>query len=173
MLPLSLLALVLVLTPATLAVPPWYEQYRHPRVIVPQSYYEVLRIRSATAPNPHAVTDVACLDPNAHIISHDELAATLAICGGIAGAASTRTCGRSSRSGAGGGGRLAETEGRSGTARFVLRAVRGSGAAVTISKGAWVQCVRAAREACPTGSMSGVCLGGASRGNVMFTLTGV
>jgi ferredoxin len=65
-----------------------------------------------------------------------------------------------------------ETFGQSGTARFTLRAME-PGATINISKEQWVQCVRAARDSCPTGSMSGTCRGGASRGNVGFTLMGV
>ncbi|KAL2022804.1 hypothetical protein VTK56DRAFT_4620 [Thermocarpiscus australiensis] len=157
--PLLLLQLIISLTAISLAAPQWYEKYSVPRVIVPQSYYEVLKIRASAPINPRAVADVNCLDPNAHIVFHDETAAELAICGGIAGSA-TAQC----------GGAPAETEGRSGTALFTLRAVN-AGATINIAKDRWVQCVRAAREACPTGSMSGICFGGASSGNVGFTLT--
>jgi hypothetical protein len=83
----------------------------------------------------------------------------LAICGGIAGSSVGR-CGGSRR----------ETEGRSGRAVFAARAVR-DGATINVSKDRWVQCVGAARQACPTGSFQAVCVGGATRGDVEFTFT--
>ncbi|KXX74259.1 hypothetical protein MMYC01_208776 [Madurella mycetomatis] len=158
----SLLLLLTLIPTLCLAAPRWYEKYTTlPRVVVPQSYYEVFNIRAQTPINPRAVTDVNCLDPKKHIISHDESAASLTICGGIAGSGKTKC-----------GGSPAETFGRSGTALFTLRAMD-EGQTINISKTRWLQCVQAAREACPTGSVSGTCIGGASRGNVGFTLTGV
>ncbi|KAL2126350.1 hypothetical protein VTI74DRAFT_1134 [Chaetomium olivicolor] len=164
----ALLALT-TLIPLILALPspkqPWYERYHHPIVRVPQSYYEALQLRRQTPLNPHAARDIACADRNSHILFHDEHAATLAICGGLAGgtaASATTTC----------DGSAGETEGRSGTALFTLRAVE-SGAGVKISKEEWVACVRAAREACPRGSVEGVCVGGATRGDVRFSLRAV
>jgi hypothetical protein len=61
------------------------------------------------------------------------------------------------------------TTGQSGTAQFVLSAVE-KGATITISKARWEACVRAARAVCPTGSMKATCVGGASSGDVVFTL---
>lgn len=85
----------------------------------------------------------------------------LAICGGIAGA-SVGAC----------QGSPAETTGRSGRAVFTARATQ-EGASINISKDRWVACVGAAREACPVGSFRAVCAGGATRGNVVFTLAAV
>ncbi|KAF7519576.1 hypothetical protein G7054_g13055 [Neopestalotiopsis clavispora] len=81
----------------------------------------------------------------------------LSICGGIAG--SETKC----------RGAPAATTGHSGSARFSLEPVN-DGAAVNISKDRWEQCVRAARSVCPTGSMSGTCRGGATSGDLKFTL---
>lgn len=91
-----------------------------------------------------------------NIVSHDQNVAELGICGGIAG--SITKC----------GGAPASTTGQSGTAKFALKATSGT---INISKGRWEGCIRAARAVCPTGSMSGTCTGGASTGNVDFTLT--
>lgn len=96
-------------------------------------------------------------DQHRHIIFHEENAAQLAICGGIAGAASR--C----------GGSPATTVGRKGTAVFTLAAVS-RGATIDISKVRWEECVHAARAVCPTGSLSAMCLGGATSGDVAFTL---
>lgn len=85
-------------------------------------------------------------------------AAILSICGGIAG--DITHC----------RGRPHETTGKVGSALFKLNAVSPE-AKITISKGQWEQCQRAARDACPTGSMLGTCIGGATYGNVAFTLT--
>ena len=92
-----------------------------------------------------------------HIIFHEENAAQLAICGGISG--STSHC----------GGSPVTTIGQKGSARFVLSALSG-GATIDISKARWESCVHAARAVCPTGSLSATCLGGATSGNVAFTL---
>jgi len=83
--------------------------------------------------------------------------AELGICGGIAGAITK--C----------GGAPTSTTGKSGTAQFKLAAVS-QGATINISKGRWEQCVRAARAVCPTGSIQATCAGGASTGDVAFTL---
>lgn len=91
-------------------------------------------------------------------MSHDQNVAELSICGGIAG--SIQKC----------GGSPVSTTGQSGTARFTLEAAT-SGATINISKSRWEQCVRAAQAVCPTGSMSGTCAGGASTGDVVFTLS--
>ncbi|KAK4186151.1 hypothetical protein QBC35DRAFT_282810 [Podospora australis] len=164
--PSMLCLLTLALATLTLAAPTkWYEKYNNVlsrRVLVPQSYYEVLKMRSQIPLNPRAVRDVTCLDRRSHIVYHDENVAELAICGGIAGGDKTKRC----------QGKPRETYGRSGTALFSLKAMDAK-ATINISKQKWEQCVRAAREACPTGSLSGICLGGATSGNVGFTLTGV
>lgn len=60
--PLLLLQVILTLSTLSLAAPRWYEKYRVPRVVVPQSYYEVLK----TPANPRAVADITCLDPRAY-----------------------------------------------------------------------------------------------------------
>lgn len=88
---------------------------------------------------------------------HDQNVAELGICGGIAG--SITKC----------QGSPASTVGQSGSAKFSLQAAT-AGATINISKGRWEQCVRAARAVCPTGSLSGTCAGGASTGDVEFTL---
>ncbi|KAK3329618.1 hypothetical protein B0H66DRAFT_32258 [Apodospora peruviana] len=128
------------------------------RVIVPQTHYEVINARFSMPIDPSAVVDVKCLDPKANIVFHDMTAAILSICGGIAG--DITKC----------QGRPEKTRGQSGSALFKLNAVS-TGAKITISKGQWERCQRAARDACPTGSMSGTCVGGATSGNVAFTLT--
>ncbi|KAK4459186.1 hypothetical protein QBC42DRAFT_232168 [Cladorrhinum samala] len=153
-----------LLSPSLAAPTKWYEKYSVARVIVPQSYYEVLKMRISTPVNSKAVREVACLDRKAHIVSHDELAAELSICGGIEG--SVAKC----------RGNLKETTGRRGTALFTLRAVDAAaspGAAINLTKARWEQCVRAARDQCPTGSLSGICVGGATTGDVEFSLVAV
>lgn len=95
-----------------------------------------------------------------HIIFHEENAAQLAICGGISGGGADQRCG---------GPPAATTVGRRGSAVFSLRAVRG-GATIDISKVRWEECVHAARAVCPTGSLSATCLGGATSGDVAFSL---
>lgn len=62
-----------------------------------------------------------------------------------------------------------ETEGSYRSAKFTLSAVD-EFASINISKDRWMQCIRAARSECPTGSLSAVCVGGASTGDVAFTL---
>lgn len=83
--------------------------------------------------------------------------ATLSICGGIQGA--IQKCGGSPRS----------TTGESGTARFTLTPTV-AGATINVSKGRWEGCIRAARAVCTAGSFESVCKGGASEGDVAFTL---
>ncbi|ETS79450.1 hypothetical protein PFICI_09303 [Pestalotiopsis fici W106-1] len=120
-------------------------------------HYEVLAMRASTTVDPNAVTNVECTDANVNIVFHDQNVAELGICGGIAG--SITKCGGAPES----------TTGESGTALFTLNAAT-SGATINISKGRWEGCIRAARAVCPTGSISGTCVGGASTGNVDFTL---
>ena len=103
-----------------------------------------------------SVPHVLILEPR-NIVFHDQNVAELAICGGIAG--SITKC----------GGNPAATTGQSGTALFTLKTTD-AGATINISKGRWEQCIRAARAVCPTGSVSGTCVGGATTGNVAFTL---
>ena len=67
------------------------------------------------------------------------------------------------------GGAPISTTGSSGTALFSLK-VDTAGATINVSKGRWESCVRAARAVCPTGTFSSTCIGGASTGNVEFTL---
>ncbi|KAK0729187.1 hypothetical protein B0T21DRAFT_385289 [Apiosordaria backusii] len=165
---LNLLLLVLSLSSVALSAPAttprapkprWYETYSQVarRAIVPQSYYEVLHLRRSQYPlaNPRTIVkDVVCLDRRAHIVAHDEAAASLQICNG-------------SISGAGGKcqGSVKETSARMGTAVFTLRSLNPK-QTINVSKERWQQCAWAAREACPTGSLSGVCLGGATRGGM-------
>ncbi|KAI1478388.1 hypothetical protein K445DRAFT_24055 [Daldinia sp. EC12] len=128
-----------------------------PHYSIDGEHLEVLNMRASTSVNPGAVSNVECLDRNKNIVFHDQNVAELSICGGIAG--SIQKCGGAPKS----------TTGRSGSAEFKLSAAT-SGATINISKGRWEQCVRAARAVCPTGSMKGTCTGGASSGNVDFTL---
>ncbi|KAK3383786.1 hypothetical protein B0T24DRAFT_673619 [Lasiosphaeria ovina] len=160
MLPAALfLRAVLALAGACLAMPSAYHMF--PRVMVPQTHYEVLSMRASTEVNPRAALDTRCIDRNDRIVFHDQNVAELDICGGIAGAATK--CG---------GQPAPSTTGRSGTALFTLRAAD-AGATINISKGRWEQCVRAARSVCPTGSLAATCVGGATSGNVAFTLTSI
>jgi hypothetical protein len=68
------------------------------------------------------------------------------------------------------GGAPTSTTSSSGTALFELK-VTDAGATINVSKGRWEGCVRAARAVCPTGTFSSTCIGGASTGNVAFTLS--
>lgn len=61
------------------------------------------------------------------------------------------------------------TQARVGSALFTLKAVE-PGSTINITKKRWEQCVHAARAACPTGSLTAMCLGGASKGDVRFSL---
>ncbi|KAB2568658.1 hypothetical protein DBV05_g12663 [Lasiodiplodia theobromae] len=104
------------------------------------------------------VTDTTCTDPSANLDTHDTNVAILSICGGIAG--SIQKCGGSPSS----------TTGESGTARFDL-STTDAGATINISKGRWERCVKAARLTCPTGTFESTCIGGATSGDVKFTLS--
>jgi len=95
--------------------------------------------------------------PHRNIVFHDENVAQLSICGGIAG--SITKC----------GGAPASTVGQSGTAKFSLKPLT-AGATLNISKGRWERCIKAARQACPTGSLKATCPSGASSGDTEFTL---
>ncbi|AEO53992.1 hypothetical protein MYCTH_2295999 [Thermothelomyces thermophilus ATCC 42464] len=163
---LVLLAFTLaLLAHLTLAAPPqpWYEKYNQRRVIVPQSYYEALSLRRQAPVKPNAVRDMVCLDTSTRFLLYDEYAASLAICGSIAGPGATRCEGNP-----------AETVGTSGRAAFALQATeRDRGATINVSKEAWARCVAAAREACPQGRYRGVCVGGATKGDVSFELMSV
>ncbi|KAK3310548.1 uncharacterized protein B0T15DRAFT_41644 [Chaetomium strumarium] len=161
---LTFLSLTLFLSTLSVAAPtpqPWYEKYHQPRVAVPQTYYEAVSLRRQTPITRNVVQDVVCLDSSVNFIEYDEHAAMLGICGGIAGS-SVGSC----------RGSPATTTGRSGKAQFTARATQ-KGATISISKDSWAACVGAARQACPKGSFRGVCLGGATRGDVAFELTSV
>ncbi|TVY69005.1 hypothetical protein LSUE1_G006367 [Lachnellula suecica] len=142
--------IAILLAAAAVAVP-------FPSVTVSQDHYEVLRLRASTTVDPTAVTGTTCTDTTTNIVFHDQNVAELAICGGIAGAITK--C----------GGAPTSTTGSSGSALFQLNAVT-AGATINVSKGRWEGCVRAARAVCPTGSFSSTCVGGASTGDVAFTL---
>lgn len=174
---LPTLPTLLLLPLLTLAAP----SQKYPRFTVPQSHFEVLSMRQSTPLNPRAITDTQCIDRNTyvsprppppsppspsqpptdnsprHIVFHEQNAAELSICDGLPGG----RCRTGER----------ETVGRAGSAVFVLRAVE-PGASVTVTKGRWEGCVRAARAVCPTGSLKSRCLGGASSGDVEFWLGG-
>ncbi|KAI1203065.1 hypothetical protein F5X97DRAFT_157280 [Nemania serpens] len=143
--------LLLVSAACSFASPVW------PHYTVDNEHFEVLALRANTQVNPAAVSDVKCIDSRLNIVFHDQNVAELGICGGISG--SITKC----------GGAPEATTGQSGSARFTLTTAT-KGARINISKGRWEQCVRAARAICPTGSMSGTCSGGASSGDVNFTL---
>ncbi|WQF77166.1 hypothetical protein CDEST_02180 [Colletotrichum destructivum] len=122
-----------------------------------QSNGNFLEIRASKDVNPDAVTGTTCLDKNVKIDKHDLNVATLAICGGIQGA--IQKCGGAPKS----------TTGQSGTAKFTLDPTV-AGATINVSKGRWEGCIRAARATCPTGSFKSTCKGGASEGDIGFTL---
>ncbi|ORY65966.1 uncharacterized protein BCR38DRAFT_339294 [Pseudomassariella vexata] len=153
MLSTTLLQSLLLVAGANLALgnPVWARSIGAPEHI------EVLKMRASTSVNPDSVSNTKCIDPSVDIDFHDQNVAELGICGGIAG--TIQKCGGAPES----------TTGTSGTAEFKLNAAT-SGATINISKGRWEQCIRAARAVCPTGSMSGTCAGGASEGDVDFTL---
>ncbi|KAJ0159274.1 hypothetical protein CTA2_10004 [Colletotrichum tanaceti] len=148
--------LVLLAATAALAAPAG-QTFKLPRFTVPQQHFEVLRMRSQEPVNPAAMLEATCIDRNAHIVFHDQNAAELAICGGISG--DVTAC----------RGGPATTVGQVGSARFSLRPTF-AGAELIIAKTRWDQCVRAARDKCPTGSVRAVCVGGATVGDVEFTL---
>lgn len=152
---------------------------------MPQSYYEVLHIRREqyALANPRSIVkDVVCLNRKAsvlppsrplslvgiewlincrHIVAHDEAAASLQICNGsIAGTGRGQYC----------QGGLKATEAKVGTAVFRLKSVN-ERQSINVSRERWQMCVQAAREACPTGGLRGVCLGAARwGGSVGFEL---
>ncbi|KAI1083036.1 hypothetical protein F5B20DRAFT_443852 [Whalleya microplaca] len=128
-----------------------------PHYTVDNEHFEVLSLRASVGVNSAAVSDVTCLDRNVNIVFHDQNVAELAICGSISG--SVTKC----------RGAPETTIGQSGSAQFTLKTTA-PGATINISKERWEQCVRAARAVCPTGSMKATCMGGASKGNVEFTL---
>lgn len=46
----------------------WNEKYHHPPVLVPQSYYEVLRLRSTAFLNSRFIaTNIVCLDRSKYV----------------------------------------------------------------------------------------------------------
>ncbi|KAL1636784.1 hypothetical protein SLS58_009623 [Diplodia intermedia] len=104
------------------------------------------------------VTGTTCTNPDADIDTHDTNVAILSICGGIAG--DIQKCET----------RPPSTTGESGTARFDLSATDG-GAQINISKGRWERCVKAAQQTCPTGEFESTCVGGATSGDVKFSLS--
>lgn len=106
----------------------------------------------------HYATHKLTPPPYSHIVFHEQNAAQLAICDGISGASDSRCCSNS-----------AETSGVRGSANFTLAALR-PGAKITLTKTRWEECVHAARDKCPTGSLRGVCRQGASLGDVEFWL---
>lgn len=107
--------------------------------------------------SPPLSPKITSLTPYRTIVFHDQNVALLSICGGIAGA--IEFC----------GGDPSTTVGESGTAIFTLNAAE-EGATINVSKGRWEGCVRAAVAVCPSGGFSSTCVGGASVGNVAFTL---
>ncbi|KAH6898802.1 hypothetical protein B0T10DRAFT_120076 [Thelonectria olida] len=128
-----------------------------PRIPSHAKHHEVLQARSEKAVDHKVLVKVECLDPNQEIILHDETVAQLSICGGMPG--SIDRCLGSPR----------ETVGETGTALFTVTA-DAAGASIAISKEQWMHCVQAARDRCPTGSLSATCVGGASAGDVSFVL---
>ncbi|KAH9218929.1 hypothetical protein DL95DRAFT_384755 [Leptodontidium sp. 2 PMI_412] len=152
MFPTNILALVLAVSSACVTAAPFAS------VGISHEHLEVLQMRASTSVNPNAVLDTKCIDTSANIVFHDANVALLGICGGIAGAITK--C----------GGAPSSTTGSSGTALFKLNAVD-SGATINVSKGRWEGCVRAARAVCPTGTFSSTCVGGATTGNVAFSLS--
>ncbi|KAK6843455.1 hypothetical protein PG990_004665 [Apiospora arundinis] len=128
-----------------------------PRYTVGPEHLEVLQMRASTSVNPAAVKETKCINSKVNIAFHDENVAQLGICGGIAG--KITKC----------GGAPPSTTGVSGTAKFTVNTAT-SGGTINVSKGRWEQCIRAARAVCPTGSLSATCAGGASNGDIKFTL---
>ncbi|RPB14252.1 hypothetical protein P167DRAFT_604113 [Morchella conica CCBAS932] len=117
-----------------------------------------LNRRANTSVNPAAISSSTCTDPSTTLDSHDINVATLAICGGIAGAITKCQ------------GSPASTSGASGTARFDLTTTV-AGATINVSKGRWEGCIRAARAVCGDSPFEAVCVGGASEGDVNFVLS--
>lgn len=110
----------------------------------------------STRRNPKSARNFK-LNCSRSLVSHDINVAVLSICGGIAG--TIEKC----------GGAPTSTTGASGTAKFTLTATV-AGATINISKGRWEQCVRAAQAVCGNSPFTSTCIGGASTGNVAFTL---
>ncbi|OCK77266.1 hypothetical protein K432DRAFT_268854, partial [Lepidopterella palustris CBS 459.81] len=104
------------------------------------------------------VTGTTCLDPTAALNTHSTNVAILSICGGIAG--TIEFC----------GGNPTSTTGQSGTSLFTLNPTT-AGATINISKGRWERCIKAAQLTCPTGTFKSTCIGGATVGDVAFSLT--
>ncbi|KPM45479.1 hypothetical protein AK830_g1031 [Neonectria ditissima] len=128
-----------------------------PRIPSVSKHHEVLRARATMEVDHSVLAEATCLDRNQAIILHDETVAQLSICGGMPGSIDGCT------------GARAATVGEVGTALFTVSA-DDAGASITISKQQWMRCVQAARDRCPTGSLSATCVGGASSGDVSFTL---
>ncbi|KAH7163275.1 hypothetical protein B0J13DRAFT_33575 [Dactylonectria estremocensis] len=128
-----------------------------PRIPSMAKHHEVLRARATMEVDHGHLVKVQCLDPSQDILLHDETAAQLSICGGIPG--SIDGC----------KGEPKATTSEVGTALFVLT-VEEAGAFINISKEQWMRCMQAARDQCPTGSLSATCVGGASLGDMNFTL---
>lgn len=128
-----------------------------PRIPSHAKHHEVLQARSEMEVDHSALVKAERIDSNQQIIIHDETVAQLSICGGMPG--SVDRC----------EGAPTETSGEAGTALFTVRALD-AGASITITKEQWMRCVQAARDQCPTGSISATCVGGASTGDVSFTL---
>ncbi|KAF7545381.1 hypothetical protein G7Z17_g9201 [Cylindrodendrum hubeiense] len=128
-----------------------------PRIPSVAKHHEVLRARATMEADHSVLVKTTCLDSSQGIILHDETVAQLSICGGMPG--SIDRC----------NGAPAVTTGSAGSALFTLSA-DDAGASITISKEQWIRCVQAARDQCPTGSLSATCVGGASTGDVSFTL---
>ncbi|KAF2639001.1 hypothetical protein P280DRAFT_365009, partial [Massarina eburnea CBS 473.64] len=103
------------------------------------------------------VTGTTCTDTSVAFNTHDTNVAILGICGGIAG--SIQKCGGSPTS----------TTGQSGTSKFTLDATD-AGSTINISKGRWERCVKAAQITCPKGAFDSTCVGGATTGDVKFSL---
>ncbi|KAH6997808.1 hypothetical protein BKA56DRAFT_607399 [Ilyonectria sp. MPI-CAGE-AT-0026] len=128
-----------------------------PRIPSMAKHHEVLRARATMEVDHSVLVKAICLDSSQEIILHDETVAQLSICGGMAG--SINRC----------NGAPAATVGEAGSALFAVTA-DDAGASIIISKERWMRCVQAARDQCPTGSLSATCVGGASTGDVSFTL---
>ncbi|KAJ3947887.1 uncharacterized protein N0V96_002124 [Colletotrichum fioriniae] len=133
---------VLLLT-ATAALAAPAGRHNWPRFTVPQQHFEVLSMRMQEPVNPAAMVEATCQNsPSAAVSRAPSTPAT-------------------------------ETppppSAQAGSARFSLKTTV-EGAQITISKTKWEQCVRAARDKCPTGSLRAVCAGGATVGDVEFTL---
>lgn len=116
----------------------------HPRHRQPQP-------RGDETVNPDAVLSTTCLDPSVDLNTHDTDVALLSICGGISG--TIEFC----------EGNPTSTVGASGTSKLTLTPVD-EGAMITVSKGRWEGCMRAARAVCPQGTFSSTCVGGVSEG---------